>query len=340
VGVLFSTDDVPAGERYDYWLHHHRDTLDADLHFLTGRHEWFRARCSIHTLGTMEAGVLAYAGSPVATAGEIRRTAGYVGHQDSYEIKFSIACEHFALTQDGRQAELGPGDFGIADMTRPSSATAIGRRPKHVVALTLPRTMLPLPPSQVAKVTAVRMSGRRGASALVSTLLRQIAADAGAYDPAEAARISTAVADLLATALAAGLGLPSAMPPDAQRNMVLRHIYAHIDQHLRDPALCPTTIAAAHHISVRQLHKLFEPEEHTVVEWIRRRRLDRCRRDLSDPALAARSVGAIAAGWGFADTTTFYRLFRVAHGTPPGEYRRLSLGASVAAATRSTPADG
>jgi AraC-like DNA-binding protein len=51
-------------------------------------------------------------------------------------------------------------------------------------------------------------------------------------------------------------------------------------------------------VSVRQLYKLFETQECTVAEWIRHRRMERCRRDLSDPALLHRPVGAIAAQWG------------------------------------------
>jgi AraC-like DNA-binding protein len=33
-----------------------------------------------------------------------------------------------------------------------------------------------------------------------------------------------------------------------------------------------------------RLHRLFETQETTAAEWIRHRRLDRCRRDLLDPA--------------------------------------------------------
>ena len=81
-------------------------------------------------------------------------------------------------------------------------------------------------------------------------------------------------------------------------------------------------IAAAHHISLRSLHQLFHDEGLTVAGWIRRRRLECCRRDLSDPALAARPVAAIAARWGFSSAGDFSRAFRAAHGLPPAEYRR------------------
>ncbi|MBO0832730.1 MAG: helix-turn-helix domain-containing protein [Actinobacteria bacterium] len=50
--------------------------------------------------------------------------------------------------------------------------------------------------------------------------------------------------------------------------------------------------------------------------------MERCRRDLSDPALTERPVAAVAARWGFTSAADFSRAFRAAHGMPPGEYRR------------------
>ena len=81
-------------------------------------------------------------------------------------------------------------------------------------------------------------------------------------------------------------------------------------------------IAAADHVSLRSLHQFFHDEGLTVARWIRARRLERCRRDLSDPALADRPVAAIAAAWGFSSAGDFSRAFRAAHGLPPSEYRR------------------
>jgi AraC-like DNA-binding protein len=87
--------------------------------------------------------------------------------------------------------------------------------------------------------------------------------------------------------------------------------------------LSPGSIAASHHISLRLLHKLFEEQGTSVGRWIRERRLERCRRDLLDPALDDMPASAIAFTWGFADAAHFTRVFREAYGHPPGEYRRL-----------------
>jgi AraC-like DNA-binding protein len=101
-------------------------------------------------------------------------------------------------------------------------------------------------------------------------------------------------------------------------------VQAFIQQHLGDQKLCPAAIAAAHHISLRALHQLFHDEGLTVAGWIRGRRLERCRRDLSDPALALRPVAAIAARWGFSSASDFTPAFHTVHGLPPSQYRRFA----------------
>ena len=63
-----------------------------------------------------------------------------------------------------------------------------------------------------------------------------------------------------------------------------------------------------------------------MAEWIRLRRLERCRRDLLDPALRWQPVSAIAARWGLTDPARFSRMFRSAYGVPRAEYRRLMGG--------------
>ncbi|WP_326672682.1 helix-turn-helix domain-containing protein [Streptomyces canus] len=66
----------------------------------------------------------------------------------------------------------------------------------------------------------------------------------------------------------------------------------------------------------------FCPRGTTVSEWIRHRRLERCRRDLLDPRLAELPVHAVGARWGFRCAADFSRAFKTAYGTPPGDYRR------------------
>ena len=109
---------------------------------------------------------------------------------------------------------------------------------------------------------------------------------------------------------------------ETRKHAMLTTIQAFICQHLGDPGLSPAAVAAAHHMSLRSLHQLFHDEGLTVAGWTRARRMERCRRDLSDPALESRPVAAIAMRWGFSSAADFSRAFRAAHGMPPAEYRR------------------
>ena len=80
---------------------------------------------------------------------------------------------------------------------------------------------------------------------------------------------------------------------------------------------------------MRYLYKLFEHRPSGVAAWIRERRLERCRRDLLDPALRTQPVSTIAARWGLTDPAHFSRAFRAAYGVPPAEYRSSMAGAPV-----------
>ncbi len=81
-------------------------------------------------------------------------------------------------------------------------------------------------------------------------------------------------------------------------------------------------VAEAHHISVRQLHKLFHRRGLTVSSWIRERRLAGWRRALADPSNRGRSVQGLARDWGLHSSAHASRLFREAYGITPAAYRR------------------
>ena len=106
------------------------------------------------------------------------------------------------------------------------------------------------------------------------------------------------------------------------RAEILLNIQSYIEAHLGDSDLDPEEIARASFISTRYLHKLFEAEGTSVCRWIRSQRLERCRRDLLDPALSHETILAIASRWGLPGPQHFSRLFRSAYGCSPSELRR------------------
>jgi AraC-like DNA-binding protein len=126
--------------------------------------------------------------------------------------------------------------------------------------------------------------------------------------------------DLVLTLLADQLGAPDEGVGAAQRTLTLR-VKDYIHRHHRDTALGPTEIAAAANISTRYLHKLFTAESQTVSLYLRQIRLAGTRDDLQNPALADRSIAAIAHGRGFGDVSGFNRVFRTTYGATPRETR-------------------
>jgi AraC-like DNA-binding protein len=134
-------------------------------------------------------------------------------------------------------------------------------------------------------------------------------------------RLPAVVLNVVTVAMADRVDEPVPLQ-DMRRGELVDRIRGFIESHLGDPQLSPATVAAAHHISLRYLHKLFEPEARGVAGLIRQLRLERCRHDLLDPAQADRPVAGIAARWGFSSAAHFSRVFREAYGLPPAEFRR------------------
>ncbi|WP_329061108.1 helix-turn-helix domain-containing protein [Amycolatopsis sp. NBC_01480] len=209
------------------------------------------------------------------------------------------------INQGRGDAELGPADLVLLDPTRTirfeSTAAA------HVTIL-VPRRELRIRPAQIDRLIGLRIDGSHGPGALVSVLARESARSATEFREAEALRsAAAAVVELIAVALEARLGDGRPAPDERLRD----RIAGYIEARLADPDLSPPSIAAAHHISVRRLHKLFEDQPLTVAALIRRRRLERCRAELTG---SGRTVTAVAARWGFSDPAHFSKLFKTTYG--------------------------
>ncbi|MBB6170949.1 AraC-like DNA-binding protein [Nocardiopsis mwathae] len=324
------TDDVAPGERIDYWQHVTSENFVRCTTRIDQRDDGFWGRVVSTNLGAVHYSLVEYTASG---SYEIFRSARHIrqDESDEYLLELQLGGAAVVLNQDGREAGFIPGDFGFLDVTRPSHLGCAPRSSVRAVTVTFPRHLLPIRVDNVARLTAVRIDGQRGMGQLVSNFLVGLA-DNLEGDPVEGAdgvRLSTALLDLLAVALAGRLERDSEVPPESHRGALLTRVYAFIDRHLDDPDLSPKNIATAHHISTRYLHKLFETEEATVVEWIRTRRLEQCRRHLADPAQQTEPVSVIAARWGFRDPSYFSRLFRATYGIPPREYRILHFGPGV-----------
>jgi AraC-like DNA-binding protein len=242
---------------------------------------------------------------------------------DYYKIDL-LTGGRLVADQEGRQVEVRPGDFTLVDFSRPGRWCFLEER-HSIAALLFPHSLLPFRPNEVAQHVAALFSGTHGTGGLISSLLNGLTRHVSEVDAAAARRVAVTVLDLFTDLLARRLDRGDAVSPEAASRALLARIDAHIEQRLSDPALSPADVAAAFHISTRRLQKLFESQDRSVAAWIRGRRLERCRAELVDPALARHPVCRIGEHWGFADPGHFSRLFKNTFGLPPGEYRRVHL---------------
>jgi AraC-like DNA-binding protein len=321
VSVLIRVEDEPLRTRLDYFRHVVADTI-VPFDLRIDAHRDLRAQIFTGPVGSVHVTKLS-AAAPLKAF----RTPRLIRVSDPELLKIDVLVRGGAvLAQGNREAALYPGDFTLLDLSRPCQV-AESRDEHEVVVVKFPRSALALPHDELGRVTAVPISGRDGLGVPISSLARHLAWHLEDHDPTEGARLATALMDLLTVTLAQRLDRVPTIAPATRRRALLASVQSFIEQRLPDPELSPSEIAGANHISLRYLHKLFETQPTTVAGWIRQRRLERCRRDLLDPALADWSVIAIAARWGLTDPAHFSRVFRAAYGLPPAEYR-LSEGIS------------
>jgi AraC-like DNA-binding protein len=230
------------------------------------------------------------------------------------------------LSQDGREVVLTPGDFAVVDTSRPYELAFDGTH--RVLVGTMPRELGHMRREDLSRVTVRRVSSshvlrRAVASPSRDNMGRQMERD----ELVPSTQLSDAVLDVLAAGLADLMRNKSALQPDSHRPVLLRQIHRYIEQNLSDPQLSPRSIAAAHHISVRYLQKMFQSQGTTVNGWIRDRRLDKCRCELADHRYSNRSIGAIGARWNLSPASYFSRIFRETYGFTPSELRAKARAA-------------
>ncbi|MFI2608153.1 helix-turn-helix domain-containing protein [Kitasatospora sp. NPDC018619] len=184
----------------------------------------------------------------------------------------------------------------------------------------LPRRALGVRDEQLVRVTATVADAGGPVAALVKQSLLTLVEAAGDCSGPVAGRLACNFADLVAI-LVNEQAAPDAPAAEDSRHTRISEIHAHVERHLRDPGLGPQTIAAAHGISVRSLHKLFEGEGTTVSRLIQRRRLQATAEDLSRGDSGDSTVSGVAQRWGFTDPAHFSRLFRASYGISPSRWR-------------------
>ncbi|MBT2212607.1 MULTISPECIES: helix-turn-helix domain-containing protein [Actinomadura] len=313
--TLVSTSDQPAADQADYWRHLITSAF-GPFHLQPAGRGPFAARLVARALGQIEASEVR------APAHAVRRSVRQIHHDSRECYKLGLVLRgSCVLRQNDRQVRVGPGDVVFYDLTRP---VEIAFDAHHIFTVVIPHRAVPLSADRMAELGGTLLSDQAGTGRMVASLLAALAEDGGAADEPYAHHLGGAIVELVTGAATEWLGAEPTPSPEAAE--MLRAIVDWIETRLHDPGLTPAAIAAAHHISVRQLYRVFQPKGTTVARYIRARRLDHCRRELRDPFLATQRIGAIACRWGLPDAAAFSRAFRAAYGVTPSAYRAAATG--------------
>ncbi|MBT2410589.1 helix-turn-helix domain-containing protein [Streptomyces sp. ISL-12] len=313
-GGFHTTDPLPARGRRAYWREALSRTFGAVDIIVPD--EVYSGMIRATPLGPLQAVTVDGDG---LSALRTRRLVTQYGQDEDVVVNLLVRGVG-RLEQDGRDALLGPGDIFVYDMARPLQLEF--PQPFRTKSLVLPRDVLGLSESDVARITACPLGSDTPLSGLLSPFISGIVDGAGNHLPRTSELMARNVVDLLGVLADEVMGRTGGGTTGETRGgnlALLLRIQAFIDRHLAEPDMTPQTIAQAHYISLRYLHKLFESEEATVGRWIQRRRLEACRRDLALHGNA--TIAAVAHRWGFASAAHFSRVFRAAYGMSPREWR-------------------
>jgi AraC-like DNA-binding protein len=314
--LLIDTNAVPAPHRVEFWA---KSSWDAyhPLHIGTDGTDRFWARMWADRLGAI--GVYRIAAGP----NTMQRTPRDIVAGDPECLHIQIVLRgRLHGAQQHRATMVGPGDITSYDTSQPAIFRADA--PFELLVMRLPKSALGKHAGKVSRLTALRIPGDAGLPRLAARFCCEAAT--GLADGSigrEDTGLAEHVVDLIRRLY---VDLDATRPPRPRSTAeLLIHAQAHVDARLGDPDLNPEELARACFISTRYLHRVFETAGLSVCDFIRSARLDRCRRDLIDPAFADQPISVIATRWGLPSAPHFSRLFRKAYGCSPRQFRQRGM---------------
>lgn len=242
---------------------------------------------------------------------------------ESYRVLINLSGRT-ALSQERQDVILCPGEMALYDTSRPHHGWRTATGTAQLLMVIAPKTLVAPRPDKVRSLTATKLP-HTGVGRLALTTFAQAARDAAEFGAADRARTSLAMMDMLDALLCRALNAPNHHRRVLDRETLLAQAQEFIERRLDDPRLSPALVAAAHHVAPRTLDRIFQASGLSVASWIRSQRLERCRRELINPANFGTPLSAIATRFGFTDASHFSRSFSAEFGVPPSAYRQAWL---------------
>ncbi|QJI37099.1 helix-turn-helix domain-containing protein [Pseudomonas sp. ADAK13] len=167
------------------------------------------------------------------------------------------------------------------------------------------------------------LSGESATSRLLAKLLVSVAEELEALDSSTFHPVETALTELLIQALSERNAINTFKDPAHAKHF--QQICHCIELRLGDSQLSLGKIAEKCHTSERYIQKIFKEAGLGFNQYLRRQRLERCKRDMASQLNGGLSLSEICFRWGFNDQAYFSRVFSAEYGVSPRAYRARQL---------------
>jgi len=228
------------------------------------------------------------------------------------------------LSDDERKFTVGPGDvtYGPSGV----DATLIFKSDVCLLFVKVPQLALNQRLIAPLSLRVGCLQGHSGIIRVFSGMLRSLAEGLDDITAEELHPIELALTEFLITCITSTENVSSDVSvlggAASAKAAHLHRICQTIETLLSDPNLTPGRVADEHGVSLRYLQKLFTMSGRTFSNYVRTRRLERCRAELISPLYTDLSITEICYRWCFNASAHFSRAFREHYKISPREYRR------------------
>jgi AraC-like DNA-binding protein len=310
--MRFSTDMLPARERFDTW----RDTMTRKLLRLAIdplSERPYRAKAALRALPSLRVGF-----GLVGPAIHHRTREIAAAENDDLALLVNLGGS-FLVRRADVDIQVGEGDACLVECCEVGDYVMV-EACKHL-CVRIERRALGAFAKHVDRALGRLIPAKTEALKLLVSYARTLPSGELKLSPAASRAIVDHIGDLMALVVGAG-GEAAALA--ASRGVAAARLStakAHIRERVGLLDLTAETVAADQGISPRYLRQLFEAEDRNFTTYLLHQRLAQAHAMLSSPQFAAEPISRIAFGVGFGDLSYFNRAFRRRYERPPRDVR-------------------
>lgn len=307
---VFDTSLLPEKSRIGVW----RETAASVWQISSITDATFFAKVNAYRAGEL------MFGSVTTCAQKTERTSALIAGDslDYYMMQFYVSGSRVARSRRGEQV-FANGDMLMVDMTHAIETESTAYTSFDLV---LPRRVLEPLLIDADALAGQRLAGEHPLTALFRSHLMALYQNAPNMSAGQAAAMQGPTLALAAAALNGNIDPDMASSVRVAAWLPVRR---YIEDHLKDLRLTVEQTAREFGISRATLYRMMS-RYGGFVNYLRQRRLHRCRDDLGDPSQVHLSIAEVAERWGFSNASAFSTAFKDLFDMSPRDFRQMSRG--------------